>query len=373
MAKKIKFNLIIDDQAIRSIEDLQENFNLQDLLEVYKNGLLARWLEVREYDNYLEKVKEMNLEKDIELVKKLVDIFELETSQKEVEKSVYNLEFLKKKEKELELISKKEDKWKKIIENYHQGYQRLKDNLIEKKSDMPYIKEAIREMHDKYLRLFKLNYYDFYFKFIENKVLFPILAILMNRNLRDIFLEDEEINSVIFDDIMENIEINNSIYYGAEIKKIRNRYDEEKITDKKVYILEYNKNNDSILFVKDKAGNIYTEDDIKGAVLDELIVKSNDSYNYIKYVEVNDLIAHPDAIKNNIKRFSGETDDYWKDIEPKGKRYMIISMENGNYLRNAGESKEELDYKDINGEFLILDGIDYKSNSLSDELIYLEV
>lgn len=49
MAKTIKFNLILDDKPVRTIEDLRENFSIEDILELYNNGLLQSWLEVRGY------------------------------------------------------------------------------------------------------------------------------------------------------------------------------------------------------------------------------------------------------------------------------------------------------------------------------------
>lgn len=49
MAKTIKFNLICDNKPIRKIEDLQNNFSIEDVLAYYNNKLLHRWLEVRDY------------------------------------------------------------------------------------------------------------------------------------------------------------------------------------------------------------------------------------------------------------------------------------------------------------------------------------
>ena len=39
MAKTIKFNLICDDKPVRTIEDLQNNFSIEDVLEYYNNKL----------------------------------------------------------------------------------------------------------------------------------------------------------------------------------------------------------------------------------------------------------------------------------------------------------------------------------------------
>ena len=50
MAKTIKFNLILDKQPVRTIDELRENFSIEDMLKYFKNGLLLRWLKVRGYE-----------------------------------------------------------------------------------------------------------------------------------------------------------------------------------------------------------------------------------------------------------------------------------------------------------------------------------
>ena len=85
------------------------------------------------------------------------------------------------------------------------------------------------------------------------------------------------------------------------------------------------------------------------------------------YIPLSELIVP------HIKTFRGKTDAYWKDIEPRGKTFMIISMKQGNKLRNAGVTGEEMSAEAINEKFIFTNGIDYMSNSDSDELIYMEV
>lgn len=75
----------------------------------------------------------------------------------------------------------------------------------------------------------------------------------------------------------------------------------------------------------------------------------------------------------NLISFSGVTDGYWKDLEPKGKKYMIISIASGDYVRSAGVSGGDLSYADIFEKFVIVDGIDYKSNTETHKLCYMEV
>ena len=50
MAKTIKFNLVCDGNSVRTLEDLKNNFSIEDVLEYYKSGLLLRWLNVRGFE-----------------------------------------------------------------------------------------------------------------------------------------------------------------------------------------------------------------------------------------------------------------------------------------------------------------------------------
>jgi len=97
MAKTIKFNLICDNKPIRTIEDLQNNFSIEDVLAYYNNKLLHRWLEVRDYKEELEKVRAIMMDKPIEIIKELIKIFKVTTDDKKIEEGVYILEYLEKR------------------------------------------------------------------------------------------------------------------------------------------------------------------------------------------------------------------------------------------------------------------------------------
>lgn len=36
MAKNIKFNLIVDSKVVRTLQDLDDNFNINDVYDLYK-------------------------------------------------------------------------------------------------------------------------------------------------------------------------------------------------------------------------------------------------------------------------------------------------------------------------------------------------
>ena len=55
MAKTIKFSLICDGNPVRTLEDLKNNFSIEDIITYFNNKLLHRWLSVRGYNVELEK------------------------------------------------------------------------------------------------------------------------------------------------------------------------------------------------------------------------------------------------------------------------------------------------------------------------------
>ncbi|MBQ6773896.1 MAG: hypothetical protein IJP48_07560 [Synergistaceae bacterium] len=93
----------------------------------------------------------------------------------------------------------------------------------------------------------------------------------------------------------------------------------------------------------------------------------------VKLPDASDLSQIQEILGSNLKTFAGQTEGYWKDIEPRGRKFMILHMEAGNFVRASGAAGQDLSADDINNNFIILDGIDYKSNSKTDKLIYLEV
>lgn len=92
------------------------------------------------------------------------------------------------------------------------------------------------------------------------------------------------------------------------------------------------------------------------------ILTKNLSYDYLKGI-----------FGNNLKEFSGETDNYWKDLEPGDRKYMVLAIGDTDAVRSAGKRDEILEIEDVYGKFPILDGIDYRSNSASNRLLYMEV
>lgn len=305
MAKTIKFNLICDEKPVRTIEDLQNNFSIEDVLDYYNNKLLHRWLNVRGYDSELEAVSAITSNDPMEIIKELIRIFDVSTDEKKVEESIYMLKYLDERKELCAIYEQENYKTKSIIDDYEAGYRQLVDGILENPNDAAVIKANIAEMVSNYAWILKLNHRNLFYV-LRAKSALAIMCLLMNEKSRNYYLPVE-----------------------ITAEDGTTSFDTEKNDDKRVMF-------DSIC---------------------EMIERSD----------------FATLLKGNLMSFAGETDGYWKDLEPKGKKYMIVSMGRGDYVRSAGHSGGDLSSTDILNKFVIVDGVDYKSNSDIRKLLYMEV
>ena len=363
MAKTIKFNLICDEKPVRTIEDLQNNFSIEDVLEYYYNGLLQRWLKVRGYETELEKVSAITTEDSMEIIKELIKIFEVSVEEEEVEESIYMLKFLEERKESYEIYRKQDIATKQIMEDYESGYQNLINEILEEPDNAARIKANIEEIMTNYEWAFELNHRKIFWELVDENFLLAMMCLLMNKKSRTYFLESEG--------ELEPKELGGPIIHADESGKLQ-----VKVTRQPQSIV-------GDIFARQSQkmfGDIFeeveeeVEEERKNA--SDVVSTRNKSdkfamYNIIKVKTKETKLK--DILGDNLKSFSGITDGYWKDLEPKGKKYMILKMQGGDFVRSAGVQGGDLSSSDVNGKFVIVDGIDYKSNNSNHELWYMEV
>lgn len=317
MAKTIKFNLICDGQPVRTIEDLQENFSVEDMLGYFESGLLLRWLKVRDYKDEYKEVSEISTKDDLEIAKKLIKIFNVETDEKEIAKDVYMLQFLKERSQKISKYDSNRLETDEIVKDYTKEYADLVKEIMDNSDDISRIKANITEIVNNYKPVLQLNYRELFWKMADRDYLLVIMCFLMNSVTRKYYLDAGQ---------PENDKKN----MDTTIKK-----DKEEIYKKICSYFSY----------FEPSADIYksTEDDI---------VK---------------------VLGDNVSVFDGKTDEYWKDLEVKGKKYMILGIGTRDKVRAAGDHNGDLSYDDVNNKFPIVDGIDYMSNSTTSKLMYMEV
>lgn len=307
MAKTIKFNLICDEQPIRTIEDLQNHFSIEDVLSYYDKRLLHRWLSVRGYDKELNAVSAITSSNQMDIIRELIRIFEVPVDTATVEESIYAIQYQEERRKTHACYEAQDYKTAQVIQDYKNGYQKCIDEILAHPQDAPRIKASIAELTTHYAWVLELNHRKLFYTLQEASPL-AIMCLLMNEKSRGYYLPAQSIEGTFVFDA-----------------------DSESDMDKKTMF-------DAIC---------------------SMISSSNANFK--------------DSLGENLLTFQGTTDEYWKDLEPKGKKYMILSMGSRSYVRAAGERGGDLPRSAIVNQFVILDGIDYKSNSTTDKLRYMEV
>lgn len=322
MAKTVKFNLICDGTPIRTVEDLRDNFSIEDVLAYYDSKLLHRWLSVRGYDNLLKKVEEISSEDSMEIIKSLITLFEVEVDVKKVEESVYILQYNKERDELLSIYKKDEFKANSVVDDHQTGYTQLVDRIVDNADDIAVIRAAITEMINNYYWILEKDHRNLFYK-LYYKAPMALFVMLTHEETRKLYLPQMVTVTKTKDDGTEEV-----VETTTDVAK---KYDDQEMTQLM---------SDKLAMYKLVCGLISTAETI---------------------------------LKDNLLSFAGVTDGYWKDIETKGKKYMIINMQSGNYVRSAGKAGEELRYSDVLNGFIIIDGIDYKSNNATHKLLYMEV
>ena len=305
MAKTIKFNLNCDGYPVRTLEDLQNHFSVQDVWGYYQNGLLQRWLDVRGYETETKAIAAVTNKDAMTVMKELIRIFKVETDTDQVEQSLYILKYEEERQKRLAAYQEESHNMQQIIRDYHSGYARLATDILKHPDDAARIKANIRTIVEEYPKLLKLNHRNLFYLLKEKSAL-ALMCCLMNDTTR-------------------------AYYLPVNVSKEKGKTELD---------TEYN---------ADKAA---------------------------MYKAICDLVeesSFSEKLGNNLLRFSGQTDGYWKDLAAKGKKYIIIKMESRNYVRSAGQTGGDLSYDEVAKKFVILNGIDYKSAYPLDELWYMEV
>lgn len=350
MAKTIKFNLICDGNPVRTIEDLQNNFSVEDILNYFNNGLLHNWLKVRGYDKELAAVNNISDEDSIQIIRKLIKIFDIDIDENKIEESVYILKYFNDRKEVYSQYEKNKFKADSIIDNYHKEYEGLICSITAAPDNAAYIKTSIAEIADNYFWIFEHDHRRIFYKFIESAPL-AVFFLLSNEKTR-------------------------YYYLPVEIEKGNEKNDESPQNDSELnfnYLNGFRKN--YLKYMKSIFNNVplgYEDDDKIKYDID--IFEFHDKKDM--YTEACKLLSQKklsEILKDKLYSFSGVTDGYWKDIESKGNNYMILNMYSGDHVRSLGASGEDLSYSDVNKKFVILDGIDYKSNDESHKLLYMEV
>lgn len=353
MAKVLKFDLMLDNCNVRSLEGLQEHFVIEYVLKYFEDGTLSRWLKVLNYSEQLAEVEAIDKaldKKDIAL--QLAHIFGIENvDSADVEKALSVFSYLEKKQELTATVQENALFKKQAVEEYLADYEALIQhmidnsggNIVEKLNKVfneyelgkdyydchPYLhvntdisinvgalKENVQKLESDYLQLVKLSFSELYFRLVEIAPM-AIVAMLWSDTFRELLI-GENANAYLKDSFRcENIRVdkkypvllhtiqkgNRNDFWYYIFAKFSNRWAIPNIDGLKIMSLRLNKGQEKKIV---KAGN-------KIIVLgSDLYVKSADvnSYSDQKLPMLCDglVVRGSDAADDSSKRYDWRRD-----------------------------------------------------------------
>ena len=301
--KTIKFNLVCDNHQIRTLEELRNHFSIEDVLQYYRDKVLEKWLTVRGYTVELEAVKNIKGGSPLDIITKLVAIFNVETDKQKIEYATSIIQYREDRILAKEKFDKENQQSEYFYDDYFQKYAQLKWDILRNNNNKTKIQTAIQEISDHYKLVFRMDYRNFFYE-IKDKSPLAVLCLLMNPFTRQFYtLEGEGLS------------------------------DDATITTKDIQTMN---NEIQKMFTKDK--------DIE--LLGEYIV-----------------------IKNNEtgSRFVGLSEN----------KCMVIKLSQATYkpecaISHANNNENFIKPDSVNGKFLIMEGLQYQSQSSANTLYYIE-
>ena len=346
---KIKFNLNFGGEQIRTLDDLRENFSIEDVLDVYNNGLLVKWLDVRNYKNELEKVKAIQSSDARAILSELIKIFGVTSDSSEIEESLSVLDYLEGRKKfwddikagKLDEVSQQQGKAK-ALQEYQEGYNALVQDIVDHSDDLHYIYDRLDEITEKYQELLKLNSANLFYHFVDKAPLAAFALFGDSATRPYCALSDDELRKC---DTIYDYEYHgysgNSRYYDYFLR----------IQNELIQWSDF-KENRSLLSLRSKIDIANTLLKIRREVHHNVLANGDHS--------LEKEIFKGYLTKATINSYTRQ----WQQIEPQGKKYMIIIAHGCNIL-SAGKATfdpfDDYNQRDFNHDkqyaFPVYDGI----------------
>ena len=231
--KDIRFNLRFskgkdkngDEQfdIIRSLQDLKDNLNIDELYLYFISGQLARWLACIGEPARGEAIEK--IDKKASVKSQLNGIFEalgIELSKNDLASMVELYTYCKQLEdRKREMVAMLRDVQGVIEQDYMQYNQCLKD-IIAANGDFATVKSRVRAMLKNYPQQFMLDWMRFYDIMIEECPL-AIFAVLMDDTYRKFFLDTgDEMDARYYGELSTPFDVNEKSPVSVFIQRVAN-------------------------------------------------------------------------------------------------------------------------------------------------------
>lgn len=364
MPKTVK--LTLNDKDVKTIEELRANFNVEEILDAYNTKTLHKWLKYKGYTSELSEIMKINKLDYTEQVEEIVKALGARCSKSEIQDGVLLYEYVTKQSitaREYKEYEKILNKIEKILNNTSEANVAMLAQQVDMDFDDEFTINALVMLEHVMRR--KRAYTDL--------------------NKTDKIVKIEEKKAEEYYNIIENMLVHSEDmpllkYYANLIE--REYFDAFRLEFKETYFTLSKKAPMAIIAI------------LACPKLKPLFVPVGDTteatlrvYADLRKMTYDNFMNYKTRLKyDEIKVIGDSTDSSWMNIEPQDKKVMVlglatlnildftslskISKTSGDCVRGAlalGQSLTE----EINYQFVVLDGLDYKSNTLLSQLVYI--
>lgn len=191
---KVKFYLYLNGIKIRSLEELREHINTQELIFQYKNKLLHKWLFARGYKHELELLNLISSDEDVLIVIEICKILKIKIDEniKESIEKWSSKEFTIIDDKLVELVKPKNTFY---LNNYQKVYQDFLFKM-ETVKDLELIKVEFNKFIEHGENFFEYYYKEIFKALIENNFL-ALCYLFCNNVSRKYFIRPDNYDELL--------------------------------------------------------------------------------------------------------------------------------------------------------------------------------
>lgn len=195
MAKSIKFNLVLGGHQVRTIEDLQNHFEADEVLQYYGKGILRRWLLARGYGEQVSKLDAISNRDTESILIGLCDAFDMEVDEQEIKQCASDI----RNSQEQKAVTSQgvlHQNETKIIQNHRASYLELMKILFSDTDDLDLIRSTVKTINDKYFYELLLGGEPLLERLWKKRE-YTLFCFLMYNNTRALICESETVADVV--------------------------------------------------------------------------------------------------------------------------------------------------------------------------------
>lgn len=186
MAKLIKFALSIGNLQIYTLEELRENFFIDDVLVLYRQGRLQRWLKCRGYHKQLEQLKGLYSLEDKELITAFSKIFEVGVEDYGVDILTQSINFVGNAQEAKNNDFKLDLMVNNVVKTHYRQYQNLIADIKSNHLSLIKIRGILQTISEKYIELLSLDVIGFVYS-VKDSAPLALIGMLMNNKIRALY------------------------------------------------------------------------------------------------------------------------------------------------------------------------------------------